>query len=51
LQECFKGLGHKPGDFPVTEQACREVLALPVYPELTDEQIRHVAGTIRKFLS
>jgi dTDP-4-amino-4,6-dideoxygalactose transaminase len=43
LQECFAYLGHHAGDFPVTEQACREVLALPVYPELLPEQIEYVA--------
>jgi dTDP-4-amino-4,6-dideoxygalactose transaminase len=45
-QECFKYLGHKTGDFPESERACREVLALPVYPELTDEQVKYVARTL-----
>jgi dTDP-4-amino-4,6-dideoxygalactose transaminase len=49
LQECFASLGGRPGDFPVAEQACQEVLALPVYPELADEQIRYVAETINTF--
>jgi len=43
LQECFKYLGHKEGDFPESERACREVLALPVYPELAKEQVEYVA--------
>src|SRR5438105_9071687 len=43
LQECFKYLGHKAGDFPESERACREVLALPVHPELRNEEIKHVA--------
>ena len=43
LQPCFAYLGGKPGDLPVTERACREVLALPVYPELPEEQVRYVA--------
>ena len=46
LQECFKNLGNKPGDLPHSEQACREVLALPIYPELTEEQIRYVAQEV-----
>jgi dTDP-4-amino-4,6-dideoxygalactose transaminase len=49
LQECFGDLGHKAGDFPTAEKAAAEVLALPVYPELTDEQIDYVVGTIAEF--
>jgi dTDP-4-amino-4,6-dideoxygalactose transaminase len=49
LQKCFSSLGHKAGDFPVAERAARECLSLPIYPELTDEQIEYVAAAIREF--
>ncbi len=48
-QECFAALGYKRGDMPVSERAANEVLALPVYPELTDEQIVYVAQTVKDF--
>jgi dTDP-4-amino-4,6-dideoxygalactose transaminase len=46
LQPIYKSLGYKPGDFPETERAAAEVLSLPIYPELTEEQIQRVAETI-----
>lgn len=49
VQECFKYLEGKPGDCPVSERACEEVLALPIYPELSEEQIRFVAEKIKDF--
>ncbi|MBW8034291.1 MAG: DegT/DnrJ/EryC1/StrS family aminotransferase [Planctomycetes bacterium] len=51
LQECFASLGYKEGDFPNTEKASSEVMALPVYPELTDEMKDFVVETILTFLS
>ncbi len=48
-QACFSDLGYQEGDFPVSEQAACEVLALPVYPGLTSEDIAYVAGLLRSF--
>jgi len=49
VQKCFAGLGYKEGDFPRAEQAAREVLALPMYPELNREQQDQVVASIREF--
>ena len=51
LQECFKYLGYKEGDFPVAEKASRHVLAIPMYPELSEEKQEYVVGKIRKFVN
>ncbi len=51
LQKCFADLGHKAGDFPESEHAAAESLSLPVYPELTGEQIEYVAATIKEFFA
>ena len=51
LQECFAYLGHKEGAFPESEKAARESLAIPVYPELTEDQAVYVVKTIRDFLT
>jgi dTDP-4-amino-4,6-dideoxygalactose transaminase len=50
LQEVYKYLGYSPGDFPQSERAQEQVLTLPVYPELRDEQIERIVETIRKFI-
>jgi dTDP-4-amino-4,6-dideoxygalactose transaminase len=49
LQECFRSLGYEEGDLPNAEKAAAEVLSIPVYPELTDEQQDHVVRTIAGF--
>ncbi len=49
-QPAYHHLGYKKGDFPLTEQAAREVLSLPMYPELSDEQITLVAEAIGEVL-
>jgi dTDP-4-amino-4,6-dideoxygalactose transaminase len=50
LQECLAHLGHHAGDFPASEEACGEVLALPIFPEITVEQQRRVVGSCAAFL-
>ncbi len=49
LQKCYASLGHKAGDFPITEKAARECLSLPIYPELTEVQIQRVVEVIHEF--
>ncbi|MEQ9398203.1 MAG: DegT/DnrJ/EryC1/StrS family aminotransferase [Longimicrobiales bacterium] len=49
LQECFSSLGYGPGDLPVTERLCTEVLSLPIFPELGRERLERVAEAIRDF--
>jgi dTDP-4-amino-4,6-dideoxygalactose transaminase len=51
LQECFAYLGYGSGDFPHSEQAAEETLALPVYPELDRAQLEHVVATVTEFYS
>ena len=49
LQECFAGLGCQAGDYPVSEQAANQTLALPIYPELTESQQAYVVEKIDSF--
>ncbi len=51
LQNAYRHLGYKEGDFPVTEDLCRTVLSLPMHTELTEEQINYIAGSTHKFVN
>jgi dTDP-4-amino-4,6-dideoxygalactose transaminase len=50
LQKAYRHLGYKEGDFPVTEKVMKEIISLPMYPELTEEQIEYVAHHVIKFV-
>lgn len=50
LQKCFDYLGYKRGDFPVTEKLAEGGLSLPMFPELTDDQIEYVGDKVKEFL-
>ena len=49
LQKCFEYLGYKKGDFPVAERLCETVLALPMFPELTEDEVSFVCDSIKEF--
>jgi dTDP-4-amino-4,6-dideoxygalactose transaminase len=49
LQEAYAHLGYKEGDFPVAEKAAERILSLPMYPELSERQVRYVCDKIKEF--
>lgn len=49
MQKCFEYLGYKEGDFPVAEKISKEIIALPIYPEMTMDEVEFVCETINKF--
>jgi dTDP-4-amino-4,6-dideoxygalactose transaminase len=49
LQECFGDMGFKPGDFPQSERTSKESLALPIYPELTEDMLSIIVDTVVEF--
>ena len=50
-QECFSYLGYAPGTFPESERAAAETLAIPIYPELTDDQLRTVVARVADYFT
>jgi dTDP-4-amino-4,6-dideoxygalactose transaminase len=51
LQKVYADLGHREGDLPVAEAVAKRILPLPIYPELTDEQVDYVLGVIQEFFA
>lgn len=48
-QKIFEYLGHREGDFPITERFCREIISLPMFPYITEEEINYVCSMIKTF--
>jgi dTDP-4-amino-4,6-dideoxygalactose transaminase len=51
LQKAYSYLNHKEGDFPTAESGCTEILSLPMYPELKDEQVKYVCETVKSYFN
>jgi dTDP-4-amino-4,6-dideoxygalactose transaminase len=51
MQEALKGLGYAEGSFPEAERTSREVLALPIFPELREDELQTVVAAVAEFLS
>jgi dTDP-4-amino-4,6-dideoxygalactose transaminase len=50
LQEAYRFLGYRKGDFPVSEKVAEEILSLPMFPELTEEQIKYVCESLKEVI-
>ena len=50
MQKAYEHLGYKEGDFPITEGIAQRLLSLPMYPELTRDQIKYVTDAIKEFM-
>lgn len=50
LQNAYKFLGYKKGDFPVSERVAEEILSLPMFPELSEEQIKYVCNSLKEII-
>ena len=50
LQPVFAELGYKDGSLPIAERACEEVLSLPIFPELRDDEVELVAAALKSAL-
>jgi len=50
LQTAYSSLGYPPGTFPLSERACEHVLSLPIFPQMTAEQVSHVAGSVAEIV-
>jgi dTDP-4-amino-4,6-dideoxygalactose transaminase len=51
LQKAYKHLGYKKGDLPITEKVMEDILSLPMYPELSTQQVEYVVDNIKEFLN
>jgi dTDP-4-amino-4,6-dideoxygalactose transaminase len=51
LQEAYRERGFGPGSFPVTEAAANRILSLPMFPEMTESDVRRVADAVRELVS
>jgi UDP-2-acetamido-2-deoxy-ribo-hexuluronate aminotransferase len=49
LQPCFRDLGYQKGDFPIAESVSKRIIALPIYPELTIDEVEYICETIKSF--